>query len=271
MQSIVINLALDPMNLETEQLLSPSTQSLDMITQTLTLNLPADSKTLTIILASLVKPVASTEMPMVISRSTLTTPTMIELASSETPMVESLLLLKMMIPTPLMTVSTDIEEEMMPLAHKDRLERDTGPLSHSLSKITTEKPLTIVMTLMVALTATPTLATPSTLMTLLMMDRSNSAKLLTKLESQPSAINSNVVSPLPDLQDLPLHPVSTLTPITAPVSATTSEDLMLTAMTTDTDATECHSEESEPTTTPVMLRSSLSSKEASEQARYKLG
>ena len=259
------------MILETEQLLSPSTQSLAMTTQTLTLNLPADSRTLTIILASQVKPVASTEMPMVISRSTLTTPTMIELASSETPMVESLSLLKMMTLTPLMMASMDTEEEMMPSAHKDKLERDTGPQSHSLSKIMTEKPLTIVMTLMVALTATPTLATPSTLMTLPMMDSSNSAKLLTKLESQPSAISSNVVNPLPDLQDLPLPPVSTLTPITAPVSATTSADPMLTAMTTDTDATECHSEESELTTTPVMLRSSLSSRVASEHASCKLG
>ena len=270
MQSIVINLALDPMNLETEQLLSPSTQSLDMITQTLTLNLPADSKTLTIILASLVKPVASTEMPMVISRSTLTTPTMIELDSSETPMVESLLLLKMMIPTPLMTVSTDIEEEMMPLAHKDRLERDTGPQSHSLSLIMTEKPLTIVTTLMAALTATPTLATPFTLMTLLMMDSSNSAKLLTKLKSQPSAINSSVVKPLPDSQDLPLHPVSTHTLTMAPVSATTSAEEMLMVMTTDMDAMEPHSEELEPTTTPEMPRNSLSSRVASEQASYKL-
>ena len=271
MQSIVINLALDPMNLETEQLLSPSTQSLAITTQTLTLNLHADSRTLTIIPANLVKPVASTEMPMVISRSTLTTPTMIELASSETPMVESLSLLKMMTLTPPMMASMDIEEEMMPLAHKDRLERDTGQLSHSLSKIMTEKPLTIVMTLMVALTATPTLATPSTLMTLPMMDSSNSAKLLMKLKSQPSAINSSVVNPLPDLQDLPLHPVSTHTLTMEPVSATTLADLMPTVKTTDTDATECHSAESELTTTPVMLRSSLSSRVASEQASCKLG
>ena len=262
--SIVTNRAWDPMILVTEQLLSPSTLSLVMTTQTLTLNLHADSRTLTITLASLVRPVASTEMPVVISRSTLTTLTMIELVSSETPMVESLSLLRMMILTPLMMVPTDTEEEMMPLAHKDRLERGTGPPSHSLSKIMTEKPLTIVMTLMVALTATPTLATPSTLMTLLMMDRSNSAKLLTKLESQPLAISLQMMSLLPDLQDLPLHPVSTHTLIMAPVSATTSVDLMLTAMTTDMDAMECHLEELELTTTPVMLRNSLSSREVSE-------
>lgn len=196
---------------------------------------------------------------------------MIELVSSEMPRVESLLLLKMMIPTPLMMVSMDTEEEMMHLAHKDRLDRDTGPQSHSLSLIMTEKPLMIVMTLMVALSAIPTQATPSTLMTLLMMDSLNSAKLLTKLKSQPSAINSNVVSPLPDLQDQPLHPVFTHTLTMAPVSAPTSADLMPTVKTIDTDVTECHSEELELTTTPVMLRSSLSSKEASEQASFKLG